>query len=256
MATFAKAKAAGTPTWTDLTTPDAEAARNFYHEIFGWDYDIGGPEYGGYATARLGHQPVAGITAPMQGAPAQPAAWTLYFASDNAVADEAKAKALGAQVLFPAMEVGPMGSMQMSADPTGAPFGLWQAGVHIGWQVAEVPGSPAWHELYAPDAKKARDFYTQLLGATVDAMPGGMEYYVLKHGDKMLAGIMKSDPAWGMPARWVTYFAVANVDETAAKVKALGGKQMGGIDDSPFGRLAALADPQGAIFKVVEPPKR
>src|SRR5262245_7484966 len=92
MVTFDKAKAAGTPTWTDLTTPDAEAARKFYHEVFGWDYDIGGPEYGGYTTARLGQQPVAGITSPMEGVPAQPSAWMLYFASDNAVADEAKAK--------------------------------------------------------------------------------------------------------------------------------------------------------------------
>ncbi|MBX7233516.1 MAG: hypothetical protein K1X65_03970 [Caldilineales bacterium] len=46
---------------------------------------------------------------------------------------------------------------------------------------------------------------------------------------------------------------MANADETAAAVNKLGGKVMG-VDDSPFGRIAALADPQGATFKVIQPP--
>ena len=52
-----------------------------------------------------------------------------------------------------------------------------------------------------------------------------------------------------------TIFAVANADETVAVVTKHGGKVMGNIDDSPFGRIAALMDPSGAAFKVVEPPK-
>ena len=80
------------------------------------------------------------------------------------------------------------------------------------------------------------------------------EYYVLKHGDDMLGGIMQSDPAWGMPAQWVTYFSVVNTDAAVAKIVAHGGKVMGSIDDSPFGRLAAVADPAGAFFKVIQPP--
>lgn len=77
---------------------------------------------------------------------------------------------------------------------------------------------------------------------------------MLKHGEEMLAGIMQIDPSWGdFRSQWVTYFAVANADETAAAVNKLGGKVMG-VDDSPFGRIAALADPQGATFKVIQPP--
>jgi predicted enzyme related to lactoylglutathione lyase len=76
-----------------------------------------------------------------------------------------------------------------------------------------------------------------------------------KSGEDQLAGIMQIDPAWGnMPAQWVNYFAVANADETAATVVKHGGKQMGNIDDSPFGRIAALMDPNGATFKVVQIP--
>lgn len=256
MTIFLQAKPAGTPTWLDHASPDAEVARQFYHAIFGWQYDIGGPEFGGYTTARLGERTVAGLSAIPESMAGMKPTWGLYFATNDIQADVAQAEKLGAKVIYPTMVVGSFGSMAHLQDPTGGEFSFWQADTHIGWQVAEEPGSVAWHELYAPNAKAARDFYTALLGATADPMPGGMEYYVLKHGESMLAGIMQIDPAWGnMATQWVSYFAVANADETVATAVKHGGKVMGNIDDSPFGRIAALMDPFGAIFKVVEPPK-
>src|SRR4051794_18900445 len=105
MATHSHAKPAGQPTWVDLTTPDVDAARAFYQTIFGWEYDIGGPEFGGYTTARVGTRSAAGLVGPMPGAPPMPAAWCLYFASENLEADVARAVELGAKVLSPAMEV-------------------------------------------------------------------------------------------------------------------------------------------------------
>lgn len=256
MTTHSQAKPAGTPTWADLVTPDIDAARAFYQAVFGWEYDIGSPEFGGYTNARLGDRTTAGLVGPMPDAPPSPAAWNLYFASDNAEADAARAVESGAKVLFPAMAVGEFGSMAVCEDPTGAAFGFWQAGQHIGSQVTDEPGSATWYELYASSAKQARDFYTALLGATADATPGGLEYYVLKHGEKMLGGIMQIDPSWGdFRPQWMIYFSVADADKTVALIKEHGGKIMGNIDDSPFGRIAAVKDPGGALFKIVEPPK-
>jgi predicted enzyme related to lactoylglutathione lyase len=254
---FDKPKQAGTPTWTDLQADDQEAARKFYHAVFGWDYDIGGAEFGGYATAKAGKYPVAGIGGKAPGAPPSPTRWTLYFASDDAAKDLERATALGGKVEWPAMEIGPFGSMAVGVDPTGAPFGLWQAGQHIGWQVQDDFNAATWWELYTPDAKKARDFYKSLLGLSVEPVPGMAEYYVMTRGEKQLGGIMQIDPSWGnMQPMWVTYFSVKNADETVATIKKNGGKQMGNVDDSPFGRLAAVADPQGGLFKVIEPPKQ
>jgi predicted enzyme related to lactoylglutathione lyase len=255
MTTYSHAKPAGTPTWSDLMAPDIDAARKFYHAVFGWEYDIGGPEFGGYTTARLGQRTAAGMMGNQPGAPPMPAAWSLYFATENIEADVARAVSLGAKVLYPAMVVGEFGGMATCADPTGAAFSFWQAGQHVGSQVTDEPGSMTWYELYASNARQARDFYTALLGATADPMAGGMEYYVLKHGEKMLGGIMQIDPAWGdFHSQWIIYFSVANADETAAAVIKHGGKMMGPIDDSPFGRIAALMDPGGAAFKIVQPP--
>lgn len=257
MTTHTHAKPAGTPTWVDLMAPGLDAERAFYRAVFGWEYDIGGPEYGGYTTARLGTRAAAGMAGPPPGAPADSAAWNLYFATADIEADVARAVELGATVLLPPMVVGPFGSMAMCADPTGAPFSLWQAGNHVGAEVTDEPGASAWYELYSPDAQRARGFYAALLDASVERLPGGLEYYVLKHGADQLAGIMQIDPAWGeLQPQWVTYFAVASVDEAAATATRLGGALMGPIDDSPFGRIAALRDPAGATFKIVEPPAR
>lgn len=258
MTTYSQAKPAGTPTWIDLATPDADAARAFYHAVFGWDYDIGGPEFGGYTTARAGQHMTAGIggnTTP--DGTTFPVAWGLFFATDKVEADVARAAELGATVQFPAMAVGEFGSMASCLDPGGAVFSFWQAGTHIGTEVTDEPGSATWYELYALDAKQARDFYTALLGATADPMPGDLEYYILKHGDEMLAGIMQIDPSWGdFHPNWVTYFSVADTDKTAAIIKEHGGKVLGPIEDTPFGRMAAAMDPFGAQFKIIQPPQQ
>jgi uncharacterized protein len=255
MTTYTHAKPAGTPTWSDLLAPDIDAARAFYHVIFGWDYDIGGPEYGGYTTARLGTRMTVGMSGPPPGIALRPAAWALYFATEDIEADVARAVKLGAKVLYPPMVVGEFGSMATLEDPTGAAFSFWQAGQHVGSEVTEEPGSAAWYELYSSDAKRAREFYMELLGATADPMPGGMEYYVLRHEEQELGGIMQIDPSWGaFHPQWMIYFAVANADETAALITKLGGRVLGNVDDSPFGRLAAVMDPSGATFKIIQPP--
>lgn len=252
MTTHSQAKPAGTPTWIDLMTPDIDAARTFYQAVFGWEYDIGGPEYGGYTTARLGQRMTAGMMSSQPDAPPMPTTWSLYFATDNIDADVARAVELGAKVVYPAMVVGEFGTMATCVDPTGAAFSFWQAGSHVGSQVTEEPGSAAWYELYSTNAQQARDFYMALLGATADPMPGGTEYYVLKHGEQEICGIMPIDPSWGdFPPQWGIYFSVANTDETVAVITEHGGKVLGNIEDTPFGRMAAVMDPTGATFKII-----
>lgn len=257
MPTHLQVKPAGVPTWIDLITTDVKEAYRFYSAIFQWEYDIAGPEFGNYATARLGERQVAGLMENQPDAPPSPTAWGLYFATHNIEADVARAVELGATVISPAMQVGDFGSMAICADPTGAAFGFWQAGNHIGWQITDEPGSPSWHELYSPNAKVARDFYTALLGAQAEPMDGGMEYYTLTQDGKMLCGIMQIDPSWGdLPAQWVCYFAVENADDAAARIAANGGKLMSAVEDSPYGRLAAATDPAGANFKIIQLPQR
>lgn len=253
MTTHTRPKPNGTPTWMDISTPDLDAARHFYHAVFGWEYDIGGPEYGGYTTARLGQRAVAGLGGPPPGVELTKGEWAVYFASDRLDHDLEHALKIGATLAYPKMTMAPFGSMATCADPAGATFSFWQADQHIGSQINDEVGAVAWYELYTPDIQRAGDFYTALLGATAERMPGEMEYHILKHDDAAIAGMLPIDPAWGaMPAQWVGYFLVANVEQSVATVIANGGQIRGAIEPGAFGRFAALTDPQGAVFKIVE----
>jgi predicted enzyme related to lactoylglutathione lyase len=55
----------------------------------------------------------------------------------------------------------------------------------------------------------------------------------------------------GVPAHWSVYFGVEDTDAALAKVVDLGGSILMAAEDTPYGRLAAAADPTGARFKLV-----
>ena len=76
-------------------------------------------------------------------------------------------------------------------------------------------GLPAWYELATSDLKAASAFYGKTLGwTTADSGTPGMEYWLAKAGDVMVAGMMKAET--GMPIAWSIYFAVDSCDDTAA----------------------------------------
>ena len=76
---------AGTPCWVDLSVPDLQSAVDFYADVIGWTFVDSGPEYGNYHIAQVDGRAAAGIGPIMQ--EGQPAAWTVYLASDDVDAD-------------------------------------------------------------------------------------------------------------------------------------------------------------------------
>lgn len=256
MSIFTKTKPAGTPTWFDLMTPDPAKARDFYAKLFGWSYLISGPEMGYYTMAQLDGKNVAGIGQPPPDSN-MPSVWSVYLATDDIQADTAKVKQLGGQLLMEPMKVAEEGQMMMATDPTGAAFGLWQGGRHIGAEITEVPGSMVWCEVNSRNAVKARDFYCAMYGMTGARMQGApMEYYMLQRGEANLAGVLQMDQNWPefVPAHWIAYFAVSNADETIKLAVQNGGKVQVEPFDGPQGRIAWIVDPFGAVFAVFARP--
>src|ERR1700759_2301811 len=102
MPTRDSAFAAGTPCWIDRMTTDVEPARNFYGDLFGWQFDIGGEETGYYSTAMVDDRRVAGVFQ-MQIDP--PPVWTTYLATDNADATAEAVTKNGGTIAQPTMDV-------------------------------------------------------------------------------------------------------------------------------------------------------
>jgi predicted enzyme related to lactoylglutathione lyase len=246
----------GTPCWVDLGTTDPEAARAFYAAVFGWDYDVGPPEAGEYTVATVRGKPVAGLYAYGPEMEGTPPTWTMYLATDDAAGCARRMEQAGGTVLAGPMQVMEEGAMAVVRDPSGAVVGLWQAGRHIGARVANEPGGFIWNELLTRDLQAARGFYVDVFGYDTDEMDVGAPtpYVVLKLADREIAGMMTTPPhvPEQAPSHWLTYFAVSDTDAAVADVEKAGGQVMNGPNDSPYGRLAVVADPQGAVFTVIQ----
>ena len=115
-------------------------------------------------------------------------------------------------------------------------------------------GAFSWSELSTADPEAASKFYSQLFGWTVQTMDMGTgPYHVVKVGDTSIGGIMAKPPgAEGMPSMWGCYVTVDDVDKTAERCQALGGKLLVAPMDIPtVGRMAVLQDPQGAVINAI-----
>ncbi|AOW93753.1 hypothetical protein BFN03_16830 [Rhodococcus sp. WMMA185] len=250
--------AQGTPNWFDVQASDQAAAKTFYSELLGWEYDDqpmpNGPVY---SMALVGGENVAAV-APQSPDAAQagaPAMWNTYIAVDDVDETVAKVADAGGQVLMPPFDVTEAGRMAFVSDPTGASVGLWQANKHIGATLVGDPGACIWSELNTNDVDKAVAFYGSVVGLSTTQMPMGPEdtYTVFHAGDEQVGGCTDSQSD-GTPNHWRVYFAVDDVDSSAAKAVELGGTIVEEAVTIPtVGRMAGIADPQGAVFSIMTP---
>jgi predicted enzyme related to lactoylglutathione lyase len=154
------------------------------------------------------------------------------------------------------MQVREQGSILLWLDTIGAIAGAWQPGLHTGAELVEEAGTTAWHELATRDVDGAVAFYTAILPVSAhDMSDGEFRYQTLRVEDRDIAGIwhMSADVPAETPPHWSVYFAVDDADALVAAATARGAAINVPAKDTPYGRFAGLADPQGAAFYVIQP---
>lgn len=257
--------APGTPCWVELSgTPDVEASESFYRELFGWEMPElpNSAELGGYRRAKLGGRDVAGVSPRMQAG--QPTAWATYISVDDAEATLAKVKEAGGEPITEPMDVVGLGTMAVFTDATGAVCGIWQPGTFVGSELVNEAGAFGWNELNTRDTAGAKEFYGKVFGWTYDDEESERAgtYTVWKAGEAMVGGmadVNAIEAAQGVelprevPPNWLVYFTVEDADAAVAKVQSGGGDVRFGPIDIPVGRFAVVADPDGAVFAVLQP---
>ncbi|GAA2722453.1 VOC family protein [Actinocorallia aurantiaca] len=241
--------APGVPCWVDLSTPDTQGATGFYGALFGWRAGFDAePEAHGYGMFHLRGKKVAGIGPLFH--EDLPAGWHSYVAVSDLAETLQKAGAAGGRTAFPPTRVTHAGTMAGLRDRENAFLLLWQPEQHQGCEVVNEPGAFAWSELNTRDPAAAQEFYPAVFGWNA----GGDAYYTRwQLEDKAVAGMlpMPVDVPAEVPPGWVVYFAVEDVEESAAKAKELGGGQTSPFIDSPAGRLAMFHDPWHAQFAMI-----
>jgi uncharacterized protein len=245
----------GTPNWVDLASPDVETTVDFYQALFGWDVVDTGPELGNYRMCLLHNREAAGI-GPAQGPGTRPA-WTTYLAVDDVATTCEAISANGGTVVMPPMAVSDQGRMAIAQDPTGALFGIWQAESMIGMSICNESGAVVWNEQISPEPDRAREFYGAVFGYTFSRMDGETAYWTITPpgAPESVGGLGTWQGAVAdAPPHWMTYFLVDNVDDTVATAEGAGGTIVHPPEDTPFGRMAVLVDPTGAMFSVMSAP--
>ncbi|MEU3711161.1 VOC family protein [Streptomyces catenulae] len=245
----------GTPCWVDLAVDDIDRAVAFYGGLLGWNVQRGGAEVGGYSLVVHEGANVAGIGPKMS--PGVPTAWTTYLATEDTDRTAARITAAGGTVVVAPMDVMTLGRMAVAADPAGGVFGLWKAGDHTGFGIANEHGTVVWNENMSRDYAHNREFYGSVFGYRYGDIDDGMIKYAtldLPHGTVGGIGELPASLPQEIPAHWMTYFSTPDIDADVARVPGLGGTVAQPPFDTPHGRMAVVADDQGAVFSLITPP--
>lgn len=102
-----------------------------------------------------------------------------------------------------------------------------------------VTGAPCWVSLVTPDPHAARSFYAQVMGWEFLDSSLGSDFSLAVADGEPVAGLGYCHDS-GLASRWTPYFAVADADETADRVRergatlAVGPARLGeGVPPSP-----------------------
>ncbi|MFG3159923.1 VOC family protein [Streptomyces sp. NPDC048232] len=244
----------GAPCWVSLMVHGPAATHDFYGGLFGWEFRPGPQQLGPYVRALLDGYEVAGIG---QLPPDRhlPIAWTPYFASDDVNRTAETVRLCGGTVGVGPLDAGEAGRLAIASDPSGAVFGVWQAAEHLGTAVTGVPGTPAWNELITFETANVAKFYETVFGfEPAPSVPAGFDHVTLRLDGRPVAGIHGLGNA--LPRErgphWLTYFEVADADAALERLVGLGGHVVEPVRDSPLGRTAMVADPEGARFSLLQ----
>jgi uncharacterized protein len=235
--------------WIELATNDAAAAKSFYTSVFGWKInDIPIPDGSVYTMLQVDGHDLGALYENKE----HPPAWNSYVNVTSADEAAQRAQENGGTVVAQAFDVMDVGRMAVIADPAGASLCLWQAGRHIGATIRGDFNTLCWNELMTPDIEGAREFYKTLFGWSLKVSP---EYTEIDLDGKGIGGMMHITPEMqGMPTAWTPYICVSDADACVEKIKSSGGKVYMGPHEIPnVGRFAVCADPQGAMFNIINP---
>lgn len=249
----------GRPAWINLASTGVHDARAFYAQLFGWVYEDQSGGLDRYLLIRQGDHVVGSIMDARHIDGAVESEWDVLLDVADVHGAVARVADHGGAPRENPEPVGDYGWQAYVADPGGAVIGLWQRRAMEGLEVSGEPGTPVWFEVMSTDYDRAVDFYRTICGWEIVPLGGeeehGVRYATNGAGNEAVAGVCDAASWLGDgPSFWRIYFAVDDVDRALQRVAQLGGRLLDGPMDSPFGRLATVEDPQGAMFQIIQQP--
>ena len=121
------------------------------------------------------------------------------------------------------------------------------------------PGTIGWTDLTVPNADEVRDFYAAVAGWKPQALSMGdySDYVMATVEGTGVAGVCHARGSnTGLPAQWLIYITVEDVDESIRQCEQRGGKVIAGPRElGSYGRFCVIQDPAGAVAGLIAPPR-
>ena len=121
-------------------------------------------------------------------------------------------------------------------------------------------GSLGWFDLTVPNAEEVKDFYSKVVGWKYEPVPmANNEYhdYNMKAPESgmTVTGICHTRGVNAdLPAQWMLYINVNDLNQSINECKTSGGKIIAGPKDmGKFGKYCVIKDPAGAVCALFEP---
>ncbi len=232
--------------WHELATTDLAGSRNFYRELFHWEFEEFDVDGSNYLLVRNEGKYIAGMISVPE---SNKTTWLGAISVENTENAVDRAVRNGSDVLISSTLLPGRGSMALVRDPQGALTSFIHS--NIGDPALEEVNSFEWlwTELWADKPKEAGNYYSAIFPYTVsETSVDGKPYWVLNKGMHKVGGIIQN-PVENMNSMWVPYIKVVDPEFMAQKAKKLGATIL--LEPSEEIRnssVAVLADPNGAIF--------
>jgi len=119
-----------------------------------------------------------------------------------------------------------------------------------------APGSIAWHDLTVENAAEVGDFYQQVVGWSSEPvdMDGYADFNMVEPGTgQPAAGVCHARGSNAeIPAQWLMYVVVADLDQSMARCREMGGKVVSGPRAVGKARFCVIRDPAGASMALYQ----
>lgn len=114
--------------WRELTTKDSAAAKKFYKELFGWNFENSKLSPVEYPEIQFEGRAIGGIMQMTEdwGDPPPPSHWMNYIAVDDVTATIEKIRENGGGVCVQPFDAPNVGRISVVSDPSGATFSVIQ----------------------------------------------------------------------------------------------------------------------------------
>lgn len=121
-------------------------------------------------------------------------------------------------------------------------------------------GTIGWIDLTVDQAEEIKDFYSKVVGWKAEPVSMG-DYndfsMIAPESGQSAAGICHAQGTnEGIPAKWLIYITVENLEESIRQCNESGGKVVFGPKAmGEYGSFCVIEDPAGAVAGLIEPKK-